>query len=278
MDKKEIMQIGDLKATGNTWKLILMRLVSGIISYFIVIISLLTFKIKYFDVIIFMYMGLFNFFEIGIKSTCLNYVRGETEGVDLSDIFYALKTNQIRFIGLSLLSVMVLPLLFLFELFLYNIGIHIRHEELMLIEVTVLCISMYLLFIIPYLAIDYPEESIIEIIKTGIHFERKIDFILIFINKLAIPIIYIVIMMLNKIIPNGLLQNSVYYTVWIVGGVFTLLSIIINLPRVDMAYAVLYNNVIKTYYEDEEEINLYIKDFEESYHEYGDFNSDDFLD
>ena len=173
MDKKEIMQIGDLKATGNTWKLILMRLVSGIISYFIVIISLLTFKIKYFDVIIFMYMGLFHFFEIGIKSTCLNYVRGETEGVDLSDIFYALKTNQIRFIGLSLLSVMVLPLLFLFELFLYNIGIHIRHEELMLIEVTVLCISMYLLFIIPYLAIDYPEESIIEIIKTGIHFERK---------------------------------------------------------------------------------------------------------
>ena len=97
MDKKEIMQIGDIKATGNTWKLILMRLVSGIISYFIVIISLLTFKIKYFDVIIFMYMGLFNFFEIGIKSTCLNYVRGETEGVDLSDIFYALKTNQIRF-------------------------------------------------------------------------------------------------------------------------------------------------------------------------------------
>ena len=278
MDKKEIMQIGDLKATGNTWKLILMRLVSGIISYFIVIISLLTFKIKYFDVIIFMYMGLFNFFEIGIKSTCLNYVRGETEGVDLSDIFYALKTNQIRFIGLSLLSVMVLPLLFLFELFLYNIGIHIRHEELMLIEVTVLCISMYLLFIIPYLAIDYPEESIIEIIKTGIHFERKIDFILIFINKLAIPIIYIVIMMLNKIIPNGLLQNSVYYTVWIVGGVFTLLSIIINLPRVDMAYAVLYNNVIKTYYEDEEEINLYIKDFEESYHEYGDFKTDEFVD
>lgn len=278
MDKKEIMQIGDLKATGNTWKLILMRLVSGIISYFIVIISLLTFKIKYFDVIIFMYMGLFNFFEIGIKSTCLNYVRGETEGVDLSDIFYALKTNQIRFIGLSLLSVMVLPLLFLFELFLYNIGIHIRHEELMLIEVTVLCISMYLLFIIPYLAIDYPDESIIEIIKTGIHFERKIDFILIFINKLAIPIIYIVIMMLNKIIPNELLPNSVYYTVWIVGGVFTLLSIIINLPRVDMAYAVLYNNVIKTYYEDEEEINPYIKDFEESYHEYGDFKTDEFVD
>lgn len=278
MDKKEIMQIGDLKATGNTWKLILMRLVSGIISYFIVIISLLTFKIKYFDVIIFMYMGLFNFFEIGIKSTCLNYVRGETEGVDLSDIFYALKTNQIRFIGLSLLSVMVLPLLFLFELFLYNIGIHIRHEELMLIEVTVLCISMYLLFIIPYLAIDYPEESIIEIIKTGIHFERKIDFILIFINKLAIPIIYIVIMILNKIIPNKLLPNSVYYTVWIVGGVFTLLSIIINLPRVDMAYAVLYNNVIKTYYEDEEEINPYIKDFEESYHEYGDFKTDEFVD
>ena len=33
MDKKEIMQIGDLKATGNTWKLILMRLVSGIIFY-----------------------------------------------------------------------------------------------------------------------------------------------------------------------------------------------------------------------------------------------------
>lgn len=278
MDKKEIMQIGDLKATGNTWKLILMRLVSGIISYFIVIISLLTFKIKYFDVIIFMYMGLFNFFEIGIKSTCLNYVRGETEGVDLSDIFYALKTNQIRFIGLSLLSVMVLPLLFLFELFLYNIGIHIRHEELMLIEVTVLCISMYLLFIIPYLAVDYPEESIIEIIKTGIHFERKIDFILIFINKLAIPIIYIVIMILNKIIPNKLLPNSVYYTVWIVGGVFTLLSIIINLPRVDMAYAVLYNNVIKTYYEDEEEINPYIKDFEESYHEYGDFKTDEFVD
>lgn len=278
MDKKEIMQIGDLKATGNTWKLILMRLVSGIISYFIVIISLLTFKIKYFDVIIFMYMGLFNFFEIGIKSTCLNYVRGETEGVDLSDIFYALKTNQIRFIGLSLLSVMVLPLLFLFELFLYNIGIHIRHEELMLIEVTVLCISMYLLFIIPYLAIDYPEESIIEIIKTGIHFERKIDFILIFINKLAIPIIYIFIMILNKIIPNKLLPNSVYYTVWIVGGVFTLLSIIINLPRVDMAYAVLYNNVIKTYYEDEEEINPYIKDFEESYHEYGDFKTDEFVD
>lgn len=278
MDKKEIMQIGDLKATGNTWKLILMRLVSGIISYFIVIISLLTFKIKYFDVIIFMYIGLFNFFEIGIKSTCLNYVRGETEGVDLSDIFYALKTNQIRFIGLSLLSVMVLPLLFLFELFLYNIGIHIRHEELMLIEVTVLCISMYLLFIIPYLAIDYPDESIIEIIKTGIHFERKIDFILIFINKLAIPIIYIVIMMLNKIIPNELLPNSVYYTVWIVGGVFTLLSIIINLPRVDMAYAVLYNNVIKTYYEDEEEINPYIKDFEESYHEYGDFKTDEFVD
>lgn len=278
MDKKEIMQIGDLKATGNTWKLILMRLVSGIISYFIVIISLLTFKIKYFDVIIFMYMGLFNFFEIGIKSTCLNYVRGETEGVDLSDIFYALKTNQIRFIGLSLLSVMVLPLLFLFELFLYNIGIHIRHEELMLIEVTVLCISMYLLFIIPYLAIDYPEESIIEIIKTGIHFERKIDFILIFINKLAIPIIYICIMILNKIIPNKLLPNSVYYTVWIVGGVFTLLSIIINLPRVDMAYAVLYNNVIKTYYEDEEEINPYIKDFEESYHEYGDFKTDEFVD
>lgn len=278
MDKKEIMQIGDLKATGNTWKLILMRLVSGIISYFIVIISLLTFKIKYFDVIIFMYMGLFNFFEIGIKSTCLNYVRGETEGVDLSDIFYALKTNQIRFIGLSLLSVMVLPLLFLFELFLYNIGIHIRHEELMLIEVTVLCISMYLLFIIPYLAIDYSEESIIEIIKTGIHFERKIDFILIFINKLAIPIIYIVIMILNKIIPNELLSNSVYYTVWIVGGVFTLLSIIINLPRVDMAYAVLYNNVIKTYYEDEEEINPYIKDFEESYHEYGDFKTDEFVD
>lgn len=278
MDKKEIMQIGDLKATGNTWKLILMRLVSGIISYFIVIISLLTFKIKYFDVIIFMYMCLFNFFEIGIKSTCLNYVRGETEGVDLSDIFYALKTNQIRFIGLSLLSVMVLPLLFLFELFLYNIGIHIRHEELMLIEVTVLCISMYLLFIIPYLAIDYPDESIIEIIKTGIHFERKIDFILIFINKLAIPIIYIVIMMLNKIIPNELLPNSVYYTVWIVGGVFTLLSIIINLPRVDMAYAVLYNNVIKTYYEDEEEINPYIKDFEESYHEYGDFKTDEFVD
>ena len=278
MDKKEIMQIGDLKATGNTWKLILMRLVSGIISYFIVIISLLTFKIKYFDVIIFMYMGLFNFFEIGIKSTCLNYVRGETEGVDLSDIFYALKTNQIRFIGLSLLSVMVLPLLFLFELFLYNIGIHIRHEELMLIEVTVLCISMYLLFIIPYLAIDYPDESIIEIIKTGIHFERKIDFILIFINKLAIPIIYIVIMMLNKIILNELLPNSVYYTVWIVGGVFTLLSIIINLPRVDMAYAVLYNNVIKTYYEDEEEINPYIKDFEESYHEYGDFKTDEFVD
>ena len=266
MDKKEIMQIGDLKATGNTWKLILMRLVSGIISYFIVIISLLTFKIKYFDVIIFMYMGLFNFFEIGIKSTCLNYVRGETEGVDLSDIFYALKTNQIRFIGLSLLSVMVLPLLFLFELFLYNIGIHIRHEELMLIEVTVLCISMYLLFIIPYLAIDYPEESIIEIIKTGIHFERKIDFI------------YIVIMILNKIIPNKLLPNSVYYTVWIVGGVLTLLSIIINLPRVDMAYAVLYNNVIKTYYEDEEEINPYIKDFEESYHEYGDFKTDEFVD
>lgn len=278
MDKKEIMQIGDLKATGNTWKLILMRLVSGIISYFIVIISLLTFKIKYFDVIIFMYMGLFNFFEIGIKSTCLNYVRGETEGVDLSDIFYALKTNQIRFIGLSLLSVMVLPLLFLFELFLYNIGIHIRHEELMLIEVTVLCISMYLLFIIPYLAIDYPDESIIEIIKTGIHFERKIDFILIFINKLAIPIIYIVIMILNKIIPNKLLPNSIYYTVWIVGGVFTLLSIIINLPRVDMAYAVLYNNVIKTYYEDEEEINPYIKDFEESYHEYGDFKTDEFVD
>lgn len=278
MDKKEIMQIGDLKATGNTWKLILMRLVSGIISYFIVIISLLTFKIKYFDVIIFMYMGLFNFFEIGIKSTCLNYVRGETEGVDLSDIFYALKTNQIRFIGLSLLSVMVLPLLFLFELFLYNIGIHIRHEELMLIEVTVLCISMYLLFIIPYLAIDYPEESIIEIIKTGIHFERKIDFILIFINKLTIPIIYIFIMILNKIIPNKLLPNSVYYTVWIVGGVFTLLSIIINLPRVDMAYAVLYNNVIKTYYEDEEEINPYIKDFEESYHEYGDFKTDEFVD
>jgi hypothetical protein len=278
MDKKEIMQIGDLKATGNTWKLILMRLVSGIISYFIVIISLLTFKIKYFDVIIFMYMGLFNFFEIGIKSTCLNYVRGETEGVDLSDIFYALKTNQIRFIGLSLLSVMVLPLLFLFELFLYNIGIHIRHEELMLIEVTVLCISMYLLFIIPYLAIDYPEESIIEIIKTGIHFERKIDFILIFINKLTIPIIYIVIMILNKIIPNKLLPNSVYYTVWIVGGVLTLLSIIINLPRVDMAYAVLYNNVIKTYYEDEEEINPYIKDFEESYHEYGDFKTDEFVD
>lgn len=278
MDKKEIMQIGDLKATGNTWKLILMRLVSGIISYFIVIISLLTFKIKYFDVIIFMYMGLFNFFEIGIKSTCLNYVRGETEGVDLSDIFYALKTNQIRFIGLSLLSVMVLPLLFLFELFLYNIGIHIRHEELMLIEVTVLCISMYLLFIIPYLAIDYPDESIIEIIKTGIHFERKIDFILIFINKLAIPIIYIVIMMLNKIILNELLPNSVYYTVWIVGGVLTLLSIIINLPRVDMAYAVLYNNVIKTYYEDEEEINPYIKDFEESYHEYGDFKTDEFVD
>ena len=278
MDKKEIMQIGDIKATGNTWKLILMRLVYGIISYFIVIISLLTFKIKYFDVIIFMYMGLFNFFEIGIKSTCLNYVRGETEGVDLSDIFYALKTNQIRFIGLSLLSVMVLPLLFLFELFLYNIGIHIRHEELMLIEVTVLCISMYLLFIIPYLAIDYPEESIIEIIKTGIHFERKIDFILIFINKLAIPIIYIVIMILNKIIPNKLLPNSVYYTVWIVGGVFTLLSIIINLPRVDMAYAVLYNNVIKTYYEDEEEINPYIKDFEESYHEYGDFKTDEFVD
>lgn len=278
MDKKEIMQIGDLKATGNTWKLILMRLVSGIISYFIVIISLLTFKIKYFDVIIFMYMCLFNFFEIGIKSTCLNYVRGETEGVDLSDIFYALKTNQIRFIGLSLLSVMVLPLLFLFELFLYNIGIHIRHEELMLIEVTVLCISMYLLFIIPYLAVDYPDESIIEIIKTGIHFERKIDFILIFINKLAIPIIYIVIMILNKIIPNELLSNSVYYTVWIVGGVFTLLSIIINLPRVDMAYAVLYNNVIKTYYEDEEEINPYIKDFEESYHEYGDFKTDEFVD
>ena len=278
MDKKEIMQIGDLKATGNTWKLILMRLVSGIISYFIVIISLLTFKIKYFDVIIFIYMGLFNFFEIGIKSTCLNYVRGETEGVDLSDIFYALKTNQIRFIGLSLLSVMVLPLLFLFELFLYNIGIHIRHEELMLIEVTVLCISMYLLFIIPYLAVDYPEESIIEIIKTGIHFERKIDFILIFINKLAIPIIYIVIMMLNKIIPNELLPNSVYYTVWIVGGVFTLLSIIINLPRVDMAYAVLYNNIIKTYYEDEEEINPYIKEFEESYHEYGDFKTDEFVD
>ena len=278
MDKKEIMQIGDLKATGNTWKLILMRLVSGIISYFIVIISLLTFKIKYFDVIIFMYMGLFNFFEIGIKSTCLNYVRGETEGVDLSDIFYALKTNQIRFIGLSLLSVMVLPLLFLFELFLYNIGIHIRHEELMLIEVTVLCISMYLLFVIPYLAIDYPDESIIEIIKTGIHFERKIDFILIFINKLAIPIIYIVIMILNKIIPNELLPNSVYYTVWIVGGVFTLLSIIINLPRVDIAYAVLYNNVIKTYYEDEEEINPYIKDFEEFYHEYGDFKADEFVD
>ena len=173
---------------------------------------------------------------------------------------------------------MVLPLLFLFELFLYNIGIHIRHEELMLIEVTVLCISMYLLFVIPYLAIDYPEESIIEIIKTGIHFERKIDFILIFINKLAIPIIYIVIMIFNKIIPNELLPNSVYYTLWIVGGVFTLISIIINLPRVDMAYAVLYNNVIKTYYEDEEEINPYIKDFEEYYHEYGDFKTDEFVD
>ena len=49
-----------------------------------------------------------------------------------------------------------------------------------------------------------------------------------------------------------------------------------------MAFAVLYNNVIETYYEDDdyedEHMNPYNKEYEELYHEYGDFNSDDFLD
>jgi len=49
-----------------------------------------------------------------------------------------------------------------------------------------------------------------------------------------------------------------------------------------MAFAVLYNDVIYTYYEDDnyedEVVNPYFKEYEESYHEYGDFNSDDFLD
>ena len=49
-----------------------------------------------------------------------------------------------------------------------------------------------------------------------------------------------------------------------------------------MAFAVLYNNVIETYYEDDDYedglMNPYNKEYEELYHEYGDFNSDDFLD
>ena len=67
-----------------------------------------------------------------------------------------------------------------------------------------------------------------------------------------------------------------------VGGTISFILLLINIPRVDMAFAVLYNNVIETYYEDDdyedEHMNPYNKEYEELYHEYGDFNSDDFLD
>lgn len=279
MNNNDVMRIGDLKAAGNAWKLILMRLVSGLISYFVVFVSLLTFKIKYYDVISFMFLGLFNFFEIGVKSTCLNYIRDETGGVDLSDILYPFKANPIRFIGLALLSVAVFPLFFIFEILLYNIGVDISSSGLTLIEIVILFIFRYFLFIIPYLAIDYPEESILDLIKTGLFFERKLDFIYVILVKLPIPIIYMLVMMIIGFTPNGFFPESVFYFVWIVGGLLSFILLLINIPRIDMAYAVLYNNVIKTYYEEEDEVvNPYIKEYEDSYHEYGDFNSDDFID
>ena len=89
-------------------------------------------------------------------------------------------------------------------------------------------------------------------------------------------------MTLNGLTPNGFLPESLYYFIWIVGGTISFVVLLINIPRVDMAFAVLYNDVIYTYYEDDnyedEVVNPYFKEYEESYHEYGDFNSDDFLD
>lgn len=282
MDNNEAMRIGDLMAIGNTWKLILMRLVSGLISYFVVLIALLTFRTKYYDVIIFMYFGLFNFFEFGLKSTCLNYIRNQSGGVELSDIFYPFTSYPVRFIVLSLLSVLIFPLLFLFEILLYNLGIHIPFGALILIEIIVISIVRYLLFIVPYIAIDYPEESILDIISTGLFFERKLDFVAIVFSKTPIPIVYIIIMLFNGFSPNGFLPESIYYFVMIGGGIVSIVLLLINVPRIDMAYAVLYNDVIKTYYEedgDEESfVNPYITEYEESGHEYGDFSSDDFLD
>ena len=281
MDNTEVMRIGDLKATSNTWKLILMRLVSFLVSAFVVFVSFLTFKIQYIEVIVFILLGIFNFFEIGVKASCLNYVRDKTEGVDIADIFYPFKSNPIRFIGLSLLSVAALPLLFIFELVLFINGVQIPTGGLIIVEITVILISKYLLFIIPYLAIDYPEENILEIIKIGLFFERKYDFIYIFFSKLPIPIIYIIIMLFNGVTPNGFLPVMLFYAVWVIGGTLSLIILITNIPMIDLSYAILYNNIIKTYYEEDDEdevINPYVKEYEESYHEYGDFKSDDFLD
>jgi len=72
-----------------------------------------------------------------------------------------------------------------------------------------------------------------------------------------------------------------FYAVWVIGGTLSLIILITNIPMIDLSYAVLYNNIIKTYYEEDDEdevINPYVKEYEESYHEYGDFKSDDFLD
>ena len=282
MDNNEVIRIGDLKATGNIWKINLMRLIIGIIVRIIILFSLIGLKIENAIVIYFMSYGLYNFFEMGIIISCLNYVRDETNGVNLSDIAYPLNSRPVRCIIIALLSVIVLPVFYLLYLFLLSIGLGFLEPLLNVLAIITLAVYRYVFFIIPYLVIDYPEESLTDIIKTGLFFERKLDFLRIVFIKLPIPIIYTFIMTLNGLTPNGFLPESLYYFIWIVGGTISFVVLLINIPRVDMAFAVLYNDVIYTYYEDDnyedEVVNPYFKEYEESYHEYGDFNSDDFLD
>ncbi len=282
MDNNEVIRIGDLKATGNIWKITLMRLIIGVIVIIITLFSIFVLKIENGIVIYFMSYGLYNFFEMGIIISCLNYVRDQSNGVNLSDIAYPLNTRPVRCIIIALLSVIVLPVFYFLYLFLLSIGLGFLEPLLNILAIITLFVYRYVFFIIPYLVIDYPEESLTDIIKTGLFFERKPDFLRIFFTKLLIPIIYDFIMILNGLTPNGFLPESLYYFIWIVGGTISFILLLINIPRVDMAFAVLYNNVIETYYEDDdyedEHMNPYNKEYEELYHEYGDFNSDDFLD
>lgn len=65
MDNNEVIRIGDLKATGNIWKINLMRLIIGIIVRIIILFSLIGLKIENAIVIYFMSYGLYNFLKWG---------------------------------------------------------------------------------------------------------------------------------------------------------------------------------------------------------------------
>ena len=78
MDNNEVIRIGDLKATGNIWKITLMRLIIGVIVIIITLFSIFVLKIENGIVIYFMSYGLYNFFEMGIIISCLNYVRDQS--------------------------------------------------------------------------------------------------------------------------------------------------------------------------------------------------------